>query len=83
MANRLYEERKRIGLTQQKFAERLSIPLYKYRKYEKAEIDISLDLLWVAYHCEADIQYIITGFRSKYLITDYHHEQYANQPSYD
>lgn len=31
MADRLREERKRIGSTQKKYAERLKIPLYKYR----------------------------------------------------
>lgn len=76
MADRLFEERKRMGLSQQKFADRLGIPLYKYRQYENGEIDISLDLLWIAYSWETDIQYIITGYRSRFLITDHHREQH-------
>nr|DAP86844.1 MAG TPA: hypothetical protein [Caudoviricetes sp.] len=48
--------------------------MYKYRQYENCEIDISIDLLRILYSWEADIQYIVTGYRSRYLITDYFKE---------
>ena len=46
MADRLYEIRKRHGLTQEKFSEKLGISLSAYKKLENGTNRISIDTLY-------------------------------------
>lgn len=66
MADRLYEIRKRHGLTQEKFSEKLGISLSAYKKLENGTNRISIDTLYEleGYQYGA-VEYVLFGYREK------------------
>lgn len=64
VAQRISEERARIGYTQAGFARQLEITTETLRRYETGLRDASLDFLVKAAMLGVDVQYILTGIRS-------------------
>jgi len=65
VAARFTEERKRIGYTQSAFARLLGMSVPGLRNIEAGESEFKVNVLMAAAGAGADVQYIITGVRSK------------------
>ena len=64
IAQRISEERERIGYNQTGFARQLEITAETLRRYEMGLRDASLDFLVKAATLGFDVQYVLTGIRS-------------------
>ena len=64
IAQRISEERERIGYNQTGFARQLEITAETLRRYEMGLRDASLDFLVKAATLGVDVQYVLTGIRS-------------------
>lgn len=62
---RLKEERTRLGFTQADFARKLGVSREGLRLYENGAREIGAEFLAQAVQLGADVQYILTGIRSK------------------
>ncbi len=62
IAQRLYEERKRLGKTQKEMAEVLGVTHQWYGKVERGSSGPSLEMLYELYRkCDVDIGFVLTG----------------------
>lgn len=64
IAQRISEERERIGYNQAGFARQLEVTAETLRRYELGLRDASLDFLVKAATLGVDVQYVLTGIRS-------------------
>lgn len=66
MAVRLHEIRKRHGLTQEKFSEKLGISLSAYKKLESGTNRVSIDTLYeLEDYQHGAVEYVLFGNREK------------------
>lgn len=64
VGERLYEERKRLGLTQTGMGDAAGISMFTYRKYEAGERSPDAECLANLYLAGVDVLYIVTGTRN-------------------
>lgn len=63
VAERLKNERKRLGFTQKQFAENIGISEASYNRYEKYFASFDSEVIWGLQQIGADVMYILFGVR--------------------
>lgn len=67
-AERLLEERRRLGLTQDEFAEKAGVSKRTHNYYESGARQPDSDYLSAIARIGADVQYVLTGVRSSNMV---------------
>ncbi len=70
ISDRFKEERKRLGLSQEKASKALEASISSLYMYEKGKVSPPASVLFLLAQLGADVQYIITGERSSARLPD-------------